>query len=325
MAKEVRRKVAAEPKVTVITLSWNRKVHTLEWLESVSRLEYSNYDVLVVDNGSTDGSPEAIRQRFPNVTVIENGENLGYSDGFNIGLEHAFRNRADYVLVMNNDTVIDPEALTELVKVAETDPRIGFVSGKTYSYFRPDELQSVGMRTHPFLVTDGLIGYGETDRGQYDEPAEREITDDAFLLVRKAVFEEVGGFDPDFFLTQENVDWCLRVRGAGFKIMYTPKAKLWHKGKVGGGWTAFFMYHQTRNDFVLVAKHRPLLKSVLAAFMLVLYYQPKWLILSTRPTRLSQIKAYFRGQAAGIAWLLRRRPTRASGQIRRTQKVAEGR
>lgn len=313
------------PKVTIVTLSWNRKVHTLEWLESVSRLDYPNCDVLVVDNGSTDGSPDAARKRFPDVSIIENAENLGYAVGFNVGMKHAFNDGADYVLIMNNDAVIDTDALTPLVEAAEKEQTVGFTSGKVFHYFRPDEIQTLGMTVHPLLVTGGQIGSGEIDHGQHDEPAEREISDDVFLLVRRAVFEQLGGFDEDFeFYGHENVDWCLRARKAGFKIMYVPEAKLWHKGRTGGGWIAFYVYYQTRNDFVLLAKHLPLLKSVLAAFMLVFYQQPKWLIFRVRPTRLSQITAYLRGQLAGIAWLLRRgRPARPIEQTPPVQEVAE--
>ena len=297
--------MAAAPKVTVLTLSWNKKFHTLEWLDAVGRLEYPNFDVLVVDNGSSDGSPAAIRKRNPSVTVIENGENLGYSRGFNVGMEHAFGSGADYVLVMNNDAVIDPEALTALVDVAQTDPKIGFVSGKVFHYFRSEELQTVGTERHPYLVAGRQIGFGEEDHGQYDEPAEREISDDVYLLVSRAAFEAVGGYDPEFFIVHENVDWCIRLREAGFKIMYAPGAKIWHKGKAGGGWSAHFVFYQTRNDFVLVAKHAPRTKALVAAVMLAAYLQPKWMIFRVRPTKFAQVKAYFRGQAEGIAWLLR--------------------
>lgn len=311
-----------QPKVTIITLSWNRKVHTLEWLESVSRLDYSNYDVIVVDNGSSDGSPEAIRKRFPHVSIIENGENLGYAGGFNVGMEHAFRNGAEYVLVMNNDAVIDPDALDALVDTAEGDRAIGFVSGKVLQYFRPDEIQSVGMTPHRLLLYGGLLGYGEIDRGQYDETADREITDDVFLLVRKSVFDKMGGYDDDLsFYGPENVDWCLRVREAGLRIVYTPKAKVWHKGRVGVGWMPLYIYYQVRNDFVLIAKHLPLLESVLAALMLCLYHQPKWFIFRVRPTKLSQVSAYLRGQAAGLAWLFRRR---SAAQARRVGEPQGG-
>ncbi len=114
-----------DPKVTITTLSWNRKVHTLEWLESLSRLDYPNFDVLVVDNGSTDGSVESIRAKFPDVKIVENGENLGYARGFNVGMTHAFGDGADWVLIMNNDAVIIPKAYAR----SSTSARATIASG----------------------------------------------------------------------------------------------------------------------------------------------------------------------------------------------------
>jgi GT2 family glycosyltransferase len=296
----------ADPKVTITTLSWNRKVHTLEWLESLSRLEYPNYDVLVVDNGSTDGSVDAIRSKFPAAKVIENGENLGYARGFNVAMMHAFADGADWVLIMNNDAVIDPEAVRALVDVGERDASVGFVSGKVFHYWRPEEIQTIGTTTHRFLVAGPQIGSGETDHGQYDEVVERELTDDVFLLVRSSVFAKLGGYDEDFaYYGHENVDWCLRIREAGFKIMYAPAAKLWHKGRTGGAWTAFYLFHQTRNDYVLVAKHLSRPKAFLSAALMALWYQPKWMLLRVRPTKFSQVKAYLRGQFEGMRWLMR--------------------
>jgi hypothetical protein len=296
---------ATLPSVVVATLSWNRKIHTLEWLESLSRTDCGNYRVLVVDQGSRDGSVDAVRARFPDAEIIENGRNLGYSRGFNVAMEHAFGQGADYVLIMNNDAVIDPETVKELVAVAEMDPRNGFVSGKVYHYFRPEEFQTVGTNTHPYLISGSQIGGGEIDRGQYDEIAERELTDDMFLLIRRAVWERVGGFDPDYGLYgHDNIDWCLRVRKAGFKIMYAPKAKIWHKGRAGGGWTAFYVYNQVKTDYILIAKHTKFPKVLASTALLLFWYQPKWMLLRVRPTKLSQIKSYLGGQFDGIRWML---------------------
>jgi GT2 family glycosyltransferase len=293
------------PSVWITTLSWNRKMHTLEWLHSLSRLDYPNFRVLIVDNGSTDGSVEAIREAAPDVELVENGRNLGYARGFNVGMRHAFERGADYVLIMNNDSIIDPQALRALVEEAEKDPRVGFVSGKVYHYWRPEEIQTIGTHPHPYLVTGPQIGSGETDRGQYDVPAERELTDDVYLLVRREVVERIGGFDEDFgYYGHENVDWCIRARRAGFKIMYAPGAKLWHKGRTGGGWTALYLYHQAKNDYVLVAKHVRKPKAFVSALMLALYHQPRWFVLRVRPTKLAQVRAYLRGQIDGMRWLL---------------------
>src|SRR3990170_4180108 len=122
------------PNVVFVILNWNQGEITAECLESLQALTYPNYGVVVVDNGSTDGSQKIISSRFPNITLIENGINLGFSEGNNVGIKYALLQCADYVLLLNNDTVVSPDFLNELVEVAESDPRIGVTTPKIY-YF----------------------------------------------------------------------------------------------------------------------------------------------------------------------------------------------
>ncbi len=249
---------AQAPKVWAITLNWNGREDTLACLASLEGLDYPNYDIVVVDNGSTDGSVAAIRQAFPGVSIVENGENLGYADGFNAGLQFAYERGGDYFLILNNDTVIDPQALTELVRVAEEDESIGFVSGKVYWHNKPDTLQTAGRFNDPMILAGNHVGGGEVDRGQYDTVTDYDFVDDVYLLVRRAVYERVGGYDPNFFLYFEETDWCARVRQAGFRIVYAPKAKIWHKGNIGGGSTTLSPerhYFLTRNQVIFVARN----------------------------------------------------------------------
>jgi len=223
------------PKVFAISLNWNGKNDTIKCVEALKRLNYPNYCIVIVDNGSTDGSVAALKMKFPDITIIENRANLGYANGFNIGLKFAYEKGADYFLILNNDTIIDSEAMINLVNIAEMDERIGFVSGKVYWYSRPNVLQTIGRMSHPItLVDEHHIGSGEIDDGQYDKIQDFDFIDDIFLLVRREVFETLGGYDSNFFLYYEETDWCARVRKYGFKIRYTPFAKIWHKGNIGG-------------------------------------------------------------------------------------------
>jgi GT2 family glycosyltransferase len=246
------------PLVYAITLNWNGKDDTLELLDSLRRLDYPHYRVVVVDNGSEDGSVEAIRRVFPDVIVIENGENLGYADGFNVGLEYAYQQGADYFLILNNDTMIDPSAMMALVKVAEQDGEIGFVSGKVYLYQDPDRLQTVGRHNDPMILAGNHVGGGEVDRGQYDRVQDYDFIDDVYLLVRREVYEDVGGYDPNFFLYYEETDWCARVRRAGYRIVFAPGAKIWHKGNISGASTTRSPerhYFMTRNRVIFMARN----------------------------------------------------------------------
>jgi GT2 family glycosyltransferase len=125
------------PRVDIIVLNWNGLRDTLHCLQSLKRADYPAFRVLVVDNGSSDASSTSIRQRFPEVTLIENSENLGFTGGNNIGMRQALEEEADYVLLLNNDTEVAPDAVRLLVETAESDPRIGIAGPIIYYYDRP--------------------------------------------------------------------------------------------------------------------------------------------------------------------------------------------
>jgi GT2 family glycosyltransferase len=246
------------PKVIVLTLNWNGKSLMDDCLSSYLANDYPNFEVVMIDNGSTDGSVEYVRQKFPQVNILENGKNLGYSGGFNKGLEYAFdRNNADYVLITNNDVKSDDRIISALVETAETDPIIGFTIGKVYYFDQPDILQTVGKRDDPVKLNGGHIGAHETDTGQYDVPAERAFCDDIYWLVKRELYEKTGGYDTTFFLQAEDFDWQVRAKDLGYKLMYTPDAKLWHKESMTLGKTsAKKAYYDTRNPLIVIMKHK---------------------------------------------------------------------
>ena len=247
------------PLVYVLTLNWNGKQITIDCVESVLKSDYPNFKVMVIDNGSTDGSSQALREKFDNhITIIENGANLGYARGFNVGLQYGFKkNNADYCLVMNNDTILDPSAILELVKVAETDEKIGFVTGKVYYYDKPNILQTVGKKEDPIKWNGDHIGNREEDKGQYDEISERIFADDIFTLISRKLYKETGGYNTMFFLQSEEYDWQARAKNLGYKIMYTPHAKLWHKESMTiGKQSALKAYYDARNPMLVILLHK---------------------------------------------------------------------
>lgn len=245
-------------KVIVLILSYNGK-HLLE--DSISSYlanDYPNFEVVVVDNGSTDGSKEWVEKNYLKVKVLHAEVNLKYSGGFNFGMDYAFNEKnADYVLVTNNDVKADSRVISELVKTAETDPMNGFVTGKVYYFDRPDVLQTVGKHEDPVRWNGDHIGNRETDKGQYDQVAERIFSDDIFTLVRRSVYEQVGGYDTTFAFQAEEYDWQARAKKLGFKIFYTPLAKIWHKDSMTiGKNSAFKAYYDARNPMLVILKHK---------------------------------------------------------------------
>lgn len=218
------------PQVTIIVLNWNGLADTLECLASLSRLDYPDYEVAVVDNGSTDGSVEEIRPHFPGVTLIENRENLGYAGGNNVGLRHALRQGADHALLLNNDTEVTADFLRRLVEAAQADPQVGVAGPTIYYYDQPDVIWSAGGSIDWRRGDARMVGLNERDAGQFgNKPREVDFVSGCAMLVRRAVLEQVGLLDERFFAYYEEVEWCARMRRAGFKIIQVPQARLWHK------------------------------------------------------------------------------------------------
>jgi GT2 family glycosyltransferase len=305
--------VSANPKVFVVTLNWNGKKWLGDCLSSILAMDYPNFEVVVVDNGSTDGSVEFVHEQFPQIHVVELGSNLGYARGFNAGLEYAAKSGAEYFLIMNNDTVIDRGALSALVETASKYDRAGFVTGKVYLYDHPSMLQSVGKEEDPIVWSGNLIGFMEEDKGQYDEVAERIFIDDVFTLVSRSLYDEVGGYDPQYYLQAEEFDWQVRARKKGWKFYYTPYAKVWHRVSMsmGGIGNSVGRYFDTRSCMVVMARHAKFFKFTKYYFYTG-YKVTNSLLRGLAQLDMSKIRprlAMWLGFVTGTFWLVHRRPS----------------
>jgi GT2 family glycosyltransferase len=303
------------PRIFVLTLNWNGKKWLGDCLDAILSMDYPNFETVVIDNGSTDGSVDYLQASYPFVHIIENHANLGYAHGFNKGLEYAFSQRgADFCLVMNNDTKIHKGALSALVKSALEMERAGFVTGKVYIHDRPDILQTVGHvdRSKIFCAND--IGAGERDCGQHDSAVERAFMDDVFTLVCRQMYEDVGGYDPQFFLQCEELDWQWRAKKKGWRLYYTPHAKLWHYGSLssgGGNGNATTLYFLRRNEILVMTLHAGLHKGII--FLVAsTYNQARQIIAGFVKGGLGHKAriAGLLGTLAGVIWLLHRRPAK---------------
>jgi len=235
------------PLVYVMLLNWNDAANTLACLRSVYELDYPNFRVLVVDNGSTDESQQAIQQAFggepTQIEFIATGQNLGFGGGANAGFEHARQQKPDYVLFINNDTVMDRSLLTDLVRVAEANPRAGLLAPKIYFYDDPTLIWAAGARWTLFPPRVKMTGLGKRDGPRYDQLRQVEYATGCALLIRREVLDTVGGFDPIYWpIYHEDYDYCARVTKAGWQIWYVPAARMWHKvsrSQRGSGTKAF--------------------------------------------------------------------------------------
>lgn len=248
------------PKVSIIILNWNGGKDTLECVESVEKITYPNYEVVIVDNGSTDGSWEMLKSRFHGHTLMRMEENLGFTGGANAGIKKALASGAEYVLLLNNDTVVDTEFVGELVKVAEKDNGIGALCSKIYFYDRPGTIQYAGAWFNAWLGWGRLRGYNQHDDGQFDVLEETERPTGCSMMVTKEFCEKVGLLDEEYFSYAEDMDWGMRAGKAGFKIMYVPVSRVWHKESksTGGAVTAVSLYYSVRNILRYVDKNSPL-------------------------------------------------------------------
>jgi GT2 family glycosyltransferase len=254
------------PYIVSLILNNNRCGDTLACLESFQANTYLCRKEIVLDNHSTDGSMPTIRSAYPEIQIIELVDNLGYAGNNNIGIKAALDQQADWVFIVNEDTVLAPDCLTELVKVGESDPKIGIVGPMVYHYDEPNVIQSAGGIFGRYWESIHLAK-NEPDNGQFCEPHPVEWITGCAILVRRAVIEQVGMIDEQFFLYWEEAEWCLRAGKAGWRIMHVPQAKLWHKGVQRNYQpNPSVIYYGTRNRFLLLAKHHASLTTWVVAW-----------------------------------------------------------
>jgi len=301
-------------KVTIIILNWNGWEDTIECLESVCQIEYPNYDIVVVDNGSKDKSIEKIKEyaagslrvessffkynpdnkpirlieysqeelKFSDrirkalstkkdldnlpfekeLILIKNNENYGFAEGNNIAIRYALEIlKPDYVLLLNNDTVVDPGFLDELIKTAESDPDIGILGPTIFDYKPPCRIQSAGLK---ILWNKGDAIDLAFEGGLSVSPQEVDAVTGCALLAKSELLNKIGLLNKKYFAYFEEVEWCVRARRALYKIVYVPKGKVWHKGgATSNKITGFALYQHTRNRFWFMKQHASSVQYVL--------------------------------------------------------------
>ena len=237
------------PKVSIILLNWNNPDDTIECLESLKQITYPHYDIIVVDNHSTDDSIIKL-ESIDNIFIIKNDSNVGFAGGNNVGIEYALKKSADYVLLLNNDTVVDKDFLSNLIKKIQPEKEVGIVGGKIYYYDDPQKIWAAGGGITKFAKRTFQYGENKKDAGQFNTEKEVDFISGCCMLVRKEVFEKIGVLDKAYFMYYEDVDFCLRTKKY-FGIKYVPTATIWHKVS-GTSIKSFRDYYRMRNYFLLL-------------------------------------------------------------------------
>jgi GT2 family glycosyltransferase len=230
---------AASPaQVWVIVLSWNNYDLTSACLRSLRKAAYPGARVLLVDNASKDDTPPRARAEFgPDIEILVNPTNLGFAQGNNVGIQYALEHGADYVLLLNNDTTVDPAFIGPLVARLQQNPRAGAVTAKIY-YQQSGSDHAAEAGGQRFWAAGGQIrwwlgaarcrGQGAWDQGQYDQATQVDYAQGCAVLISRAALSAVGGLDSAFFAYFEDSDWSLRCRAAGYEIWYEPTSVVWH-------------------------------------------------------------------------------------------------
>ncbi len=249
--------------VSIVIVNWNGKEHIIPCLSSVVKMKTSNWavNIIVVDNASIDGSVGAIRKRFPCVTVIELPTNQGFSGGNNVGIQFACTRTCDYIWLLNNDTTVHPSALRELIN-AFNDKRVGIAGSKIY--FSPGReyhnsrytsaqkgkvLWYAGGRIDWANVYASHRGVDEVDCGQYDTPQDTDFVTGCSMCIRRNVIDRIGLFDERYYLYLEDLDYCMRAKNAGFRLVYAPDSVVWHANAASTAkpGNSLHQYYMTRN------------------------------------------------------------------------------
>jgi GT2 family glycosyltransferase len=245
-----------------IVVNWNRRDDTLRCLSSLARINRPDIGIICVDNGSADGSVQAVRALFPQVVVIEAGTNLGYSGGNNLALRYAFRQGADWMMLVNNDATVAEDVVDGFQRAIDQRPRAGSLAGKVYFADRPSTIWFAGQRVSTLLGYSGRPrGYGRRDGRRYQHVARTDRAVGALMAISREAIEAVGLFDEDLFAYVEDVDFALRLRRAGLETIFAPDARAWHQvsASTGGAATSTHtLYYGTRNTLTVLERYRPL-------------------------------------------------------------------
>jgi GT2 family glycosyltransferase len=259
------------PHVTAIVLNWCNESDTAACLRSLRASDYPALEILLVDNGSPDASGERLHATFADLAFLQTGRNLGYTGGNNRGIEWALARGADFVLILNNDTELDARCVSELLDAARSVARVGAVGPKILYADEPRRIWFGGGEVSRLRAVGRHRLQGELDSSGVNEKVEDvSFLTGCCLLIPAAVLREIGGFEEDFFAYIEDVDLSVRLTAAGYRLMYQPAARVFHREPVSQpAPSAFQILHRDRNRRRLVRRRYPMPARI--AFALFFY------------------------------------------------------
>ncbi|MBN4080968.1 glycosyltransferase family 2 protein [Caldithrix abyssi] len=251
--------------VNIFVLNWNGCGLTLDCLASLEQISYSNAKVIVIDNGSTDDSVILIREKYPDVDIIELTNNLRFAGGNNAGFK-AVRHNADYTIFLNNDTIVDPHFIEPLVNVFELNRNVKQTAPKIYYADKPEYIWFAGGKVNLWTGLIRHIGIRKKDSSQFSKNWEIDYATGCCVCMRTEDFQSIGMFDESFPMYAEDVDLSLRFKQQGGKIVFIPESKIWHKvsASMGGAFSIKKLWRKQKGKWRLIRKHAGLIQSLIA-------------------------------------------------------------
>jgi GT2 family glycosyltransferase len=294
-----------EPKVTVVIVNYNGFEDTVECLESLMKIDYTNYNVIIIDNDSSKDDVKKLKERFYNIRVIDLKRNVGFAIANNVGILIALREQAQYVLLLNNDTVVDRNFLKEMIKVSEIIPNAGILGPTMYFYTDKNRFYYAGGRLNMYLrhAQSGRF-HNRYDNGKQKQVKKTDYVSGACMLVKRSVFEKTGLLPKEYFMGYEDIDFCVSARKKGYSCIFVPGSKIWHKSM------SSFKRHDLNYNFIflryrnmIMLRHKHLSKFRFALFIIVqscVVFPVHILYYLTIYRNSKPIKNMFIGIAAGI-------------------------
>lgn len=245
---------STEKHVWVVIPTFNRGEDLVKCLDSLSIAGINMDQIVVIDNASQDNTVSQMEKHYPHLTLIKMERNMGATGGSNVGFNYALNHGAKYVIRMDSDVVVDPDFLAPLVEVAESDPEIGIIGPKIYYFDKPKEIWYAGVNAKDQLynLTDGYLHAFDTPENSHLRQV--DYVWGATMMIRRDVLERTGGFDTDFFVYYEEIDFCDRAKALGYKMMFVPNSFIWHKvgSESNNSWTA---YQWNKSKMIFFRKH----------------------------------------------------------------------
>ncbi|SEI73643.1 hypothetical protein SAMN05192553_10139 [Cyclobacterium xiamenense] len=287
-----------KPLISVITINYNGLTHTLDFLASFQKVSYPHVEIIVVDNASSE-DPGAIAERYPNTILVRNPKNEGFAGGNNRGMEVA---TGEYFFLINNDTEVAEDILDVLLERAKASPKVGLICPKILYYDQPDTIQYAGFSAiNPVTGRGKGKGYLEKDLGQYQIAEPTQLAHGAAMFIPKSVVLEIGMMAELYFLYYEEMDYCERIKDAGYTLWYEPGSHILHKESMSVGKNSLLKtYYMSRNRWLFLRRNVtwPLFFFTAAYYFAVAL--PKNILVHLTQGEWSHAKTYFNGFVAGL-------------------------